>query len=64
MRQSGRSWRQRWGDCPMRNEISDAALENYYRMGFMYSHGYDPLEGPYETEDDLDVLDDEEWEEE
>ena len=42
----------------MRNEISDAALENYYRMGFMYSHGYDPLEGPYETQDDLDALDD------
>ena len=43
----------------MRNEISDAALDNYYRNVFIGAYGYDPLEGPYGDDDE----DDEEEEE-
>ena len=43
----------------MRNEISDAALDNYYRNVFIGAYGYDPLEGPYETQEEDDYFD--EW---
>lgn len=33
-------------------DVSDAALDSYYAKVFEASHGYDPLEGPYEDEDD------------
>ena len=36
----------------MMYEISDAALDSYYAKVFEASHGYDPLEGPYEDEYD------------
>lgn len=39
-------------------EYSDAAFESYYRNRFEREYGYDPLEGPYEDEEDED-----EWEE-
>jgi len=33
-------------------DVSDAALDSYYAKVFEYSHGYDPLEGPWTDEDD------------
>lgn len=34
----------------MMYDISDAALDSYYARTFEYSHGYDPLDGPYEED--------------
>lgn len=33
------------------NEISDTALDAWYRDQFIGSYGYDPYEGPYEEEE-------------
>ena len=43
----------------MRHEPSDAEYENYYRQGYVYSHGFDPLDPDYEEEyeDDDDYWD-------
>lgn len=38
----------------MTDSVPDAAYENYYRAGFKYSHGYDPLD----PEDRVDVEED------
>lgn len=49
----------------MRMEISDRALDNYYARDY-YGPGTDYFDPPYpdwETEDDIDAVIDEEWEE-
>lgn len=33
-------------------EVSDVALNAYYADVFEASYGYDPMEGPYEDEDE------------
>lgn len=38
----------------MRREPTDAEYENYYRNGYKYAYGYDPLEGE-ETVGDIDL---------
>lgn len=35
-------------------EVSDAALDNYYRNNWIRSRGWDPYEGPYADDDDED----------
>lgn len=49
----------------MRMEISDRALDNYYARDY-YGPGTDYFDPPYsdwETEDDIDAVIAEEWEE-
>ena len=41
----------------MPKQISDRALEDYYRMGFKYSYGYDPLEPEQTYDPDVEPLD-------
>jgi hypothetical protein len=36
----------------MYNDYSESAMESYYASTFKYSHGYDPLEGPWADDDD------------
>lgn len=41
----------------MPNEISDAAYENYYRRGFLYANGYDPLDPDITFDPDAEPFD-------
>ena len=42
---------------PKTTNNSDAAYEAYYRRGFMYSHGYDPLDPEVRYDTDAEQFD-------
>lgn len=45
-----------------KKEYSDAEYENYYRKGYIYSHGSDPLDPDSETQcEEDDDWDDDYW---